>query len=122
MKVVWDERESDIGHYKMWFETDDGQKLPDSEIWFDDYTCDYLKNYPYRNERYANVAFEWCWCHGWSHSECYKLDENLTLEQAKMRAVRWVAQRYIDNYESCLEAIKKLKPIAEWAEKELAKE
>lgn len=121
MKFVWNKRNADIGHYDMWVETDAGEKLQDSEIWLRDYTCDYQKNSEYRDDRRKEIDFEWCWCHGWSYSECYRKEEHLTLEQAKRRAELWVAQRYIDCYEGCLESIKRLKPLAEWAEKEIVK-
>lgn len=122
LRFVWNERNADIGDYDMYVETENGEKLSDSELWLRDYTCDFQKNSPYRDEQKRDIAFEWCWCHGWSHSEEYSLEENLTLEQAKRRAELWIAQKYVDSYESCLKSINRLKPIAAWAATELKKE
>lgn len=122
MKFVWDERNADIGNYDLWVESDDGEKLQDSEISFWDYTCDFQKNSPFRDKRKKDIAYEWCWCHGWSHSEAYKYEEHLTLIQAKRRAELWLAQKYVDNYNNCLASIARLKPLAEWAENEIGKE
>lgn len=122
MQIVWNNKRAEFGYYDMWVEDDNGQKLDCTELWLQDNTCDYQQRDPWRDSRKKEIDFEWCWCHGWSHSESYKHEEHLTLEQAKRRAERWVLQRYIDGYADCLKSIERLKPLAEWAEKEIERQ
>lgn len=112
MLLKWKD-DHEIGCYKLSLIGDDGATIDDNLGLWD---CSKDRR---RDRRLKDVAFRWTWCNGWSHDEEYKVDEGLTLEQAKRRAEIWLLNTYVSEYMGCMRRAEYLKPIVEWAIKNI---
>jgi len=112
MQLKWKD-DHEIGYYELALIGDDGAIIDDNlGMW------DCSKDL-HRHWKLRDVAFRWTWCNGWSHDEEYKVDEGLTLEQAKRRAEIWLLNNYVSDYMGCMRRAEYLRPIAEWARKNI---
>lgn len=112
MKLYWNNSDSEIGSYKLFFMDDDEKII--AEMTLRDYTCEYFQNYG-KPRFYEKVNFEYSYCNGFSMHKCIEAD--ITLEQAKTAAENWLINHYIQTYENTKKSLKRLKKQADWLSK-----
>lgn len=115
MKIIWDDRDADIGIYKMELKFDDGS-TNGITVW--DYTCPYEKQRIEEDKSYAKAhpyAFEVSYCHGYSMHEVF--DNSHTLEEVKVWAEDYLLNGLIEYYDNMLKDLNAAKKRAEWAKK-----
>lgn len=113
MRIIWNDKDADIGFHEMKLELDDGSKRSIT-VW--DYTCPYEKKRIAEDRSYARnhpYAFEVNYCHGYSMHEGF--DDSHTLEDVKIWAEDYLLNGIIAYYDDMIADLEAARKRAEWA-------
>ena len=130
LRFEWEDQ-TDIGHYEVSL-YDGDKKLED--MYFTDYTCQFHQDYDKERHYARPYSFEVGYCNGWSMSQGFDYDAEYydhlnkdgtdiggyqgncthTVADIKKWCEDWLAQQYIDSYQSILARIDIARERAEW--------